>query len=377
MMPRSEFLNMLRDAGVEFISGVPDTLLNDLCLALEAEWHRAGHVIAANEGNAIAIAAGHHLATGLVPLVYMQNSGLGNALNPLASLADVDVYAIPLVLLIGWRGHPDRSDWPQHHRQGIITPRLLAELGVPYHEVGPASSDVGSAVQWAVRTAESRSGPAAILVAPGVFDLTDKPDFSDHDDRSSISREQAIAAVLDVAPSDALFVATTGRASRELRALRMTRGEDTHHDFLNVGAMGHASSIAAGLALGQPQHPVICFDGDAALLMHMGALATNASLRLENLIHIVLNNGAHESVGGQPALGQRINLTSIASAAGFSSVVGPIATTEELHRGVVASLNGGGPAFIDMWIRPGMRSDMPKLLFNPSDAKALMRGYLQ
>lgn len=375
MVEPEEFLNRFRSAGVEFISGVPDTLLNDLCLAIGNTWPSSSHTIAANEGTAIAMAAGQHLATDSVPLVYMQNSGLGNALNPIASLLDVNVYAIPLVLLIGWRGHPNEVDWLQHRRQGAITTRLLSDLGVPHRIIGPHSTDALDDADWAVQSAKDRSGPTALLVTRGVFDRGAKSDFSDSEGEFRVSREEAIAGVLDVAPSDSVVVATTGRASRELSDIRSARGEGLRHDFLNIGAMGHASALAAGIALGRPNRTVICLDGDAAVLMHMGSLAINASLNLKNFIHIVLNNGSHESVGGQPSLGHRVDLTAVAAAVGYQTSEGPTNTVDGLQGVFRKLMKRGGPAFIDMRIRRGMRRDMPKLIFHPAESKShLMDG---
>ena len=377
MVEPDEFLRHLQSAGVEYITGVPDTLLNDFCLAVEKSWPSSGHTIAVNEGNAIAMAAGQHLATGSVPLVYMQNSGLGNALNPIASLLDVDVYAIPMVLLIGWRGHPDEMDWVQHRRQGAITASVLADLGVPQRVIGPHGTDALDDVDWAVQAARNRSGPTALFVTRGVFDRVAKSDFSDYAVEFPLSREEAIAGVLDVAPSDCVIVATTGRAARELSEIRSARGERLERDFLNVGAMGHASAIAAGIALGKPSRTVICLDGDAAVLMHMGSLTINASLNLKNFIHIVLNNGSHESVGGQPSLGHRVSLTAVAEAVGYQTVAGPVSTSGELEQAVRHSLKRAGPAFIDMRIRRGMRTSMPRLAFDPEELKKRLMDSLK
>ncbi|MFC2087938.1 thiamine pyrophosphate-binding protein, partial [Bacteroidota bacterium] len=246
MIDQKKFLDHLQTTGVEFITGVPDTLLNDFCLNVEAQWPRDRHVIAANEGNAIALAAGYHLVTGSVPLVYMQNSGLGNAINPLISLTSKEVYSIPMVLLIGWRGAPDNKDWAQHKKQGELTPVLLDSLDIPYQVIDNDGVDAFNSTRWAVLNAQKLNGPVALLANKGVFEKGKKIETDNQDNRYKMSRENAIECVLKCVPEDTIFVATTGRASRELYELRNLSGTGHDMDFLNVGAMGHASSISTG-----------------------------------------------------------------------------------------------------------------------------------
>ena len=369
MIDLQQYLSCLKNSGVEFISGVPDTLLNDLCLAIESEWPKDKHVLAANEGNAIGLAAGYHMATGTVPIAYMQNSGLGNATNPLISLTDPEVYAIPMVLLIGWRGDPGSSDWPQHKRQGELTPVFLNSLKIPYRVLEGDAENAIENTEWAIKTAAEGGHPTALLAKKGVFEKGEKARFTPADSEYIMSREEAMAAVLDCAPKDAIYIATTGRATRELHELRNVRGEGHCNDFLNVGAMGHASSIAAGIASAHPERTVICFDGDAAALMHMGSFAINASLNLPNFLHIVLNNGVHESVGGQTSVGYTANYTGIARAAGYQTGEATVDTESGLQAAVRERLAAGGPAFIDMRIRKGMRDDLPKLIITPVEIK--------
>jgi phosphonopyruvate decarboxylase len=376
MIDLQKYLTCLKDSGVQFISGVPDTLLNDLCLAIESDWPKDKHVLAANEGNAIALAAGYQIATGTVPIAYMQNSGLGNATNPLISLTDNTVYAIPMVMLIGWRGDPGSSDWPQHKRQGELTPEFLDALKIPYRILEGDAENAIEDTEWAIQTAAATGHPTALLAKKGVFEKGEKARFTPADSEYTLSREEAMAAVLDCAPKDAICVATTGRATRELHELRNVRGEGHSNDFLNVGAMGHTSSIAAGIASAHPERTVICFDGDAAALMHMGCFAINASLNLPNFLHIVLNNGVHESVGGQTSVGHQADYTGIARAAGYKT--GPAAVTNkaDLQAAVSERLAQGGPAFIDMRIRKGMRTDLPKLIITPVDVKKQLMSEL-
>ena len=368
MIDLSSFYQLLGEEGVGFVTGVPDTLLNDFCLGLEAAWPENHHIIAANEGNAVALAAGYHLATGSVPLVYMQNSGLGNAMNPLISLVDPAVYSIPMVLLIGWRGESGSGDWPQHERQGELTPVLLNDLRIPHRTLHADEAAVAEATQWALRTARETQRPTALLVRKGVLAKKEKAGF-DADQAYQVSREQAIDAVLNSAPANSLFVATTGRATRELHALRELRGEPHDQDFLNVGAMGHALSIATGIAVAKPRRTVICLDGDGATIMHLGSLLVSARSGLPNLLHIVLNNGAHESVGGQATAGFSADLARVASAAGYRTA-GPLSTVAELIQAVVSLAAEPHPGFIEMRIRKGMRTDMPVLRCDLASCKA-------
>ena len=369
MIDLAQFYQLLKAEGIDFVTGVPDTLLNDFCLGLDAVWPGGRHVIAANEGNAVALAAGYHLASNTTPLVYMQNSGLGNALNPLISLVDPAVYSIPLVLLIGWRGEPGSSDWPQHQRQGELTPVLLDHLGIPYQVLEAEQALVGDAACWAIRTAREHQRPTALLVRKGVLARKEKAGFDALGQEYSLSREEAIRIILASAPRDALYVASTGRITRELHAIRADLGLPHDHDFLNVGAMGHALSIAAGIAAACPDRIVICLDGDGAALMHLGSLPVTAKLPLPNLIHVVLNNGAHESVGGQPTAGYDAKLTAIAAASGYVTLQFHVETSEGLSQAVEQMSESEGPSFIEMRIRKGMRSDMPILRMNPQAAK--------
>jgi phosphonopyruvate decarboxylase len=369
MINLPSFYQLLKNEGVRFVTGVPDTLLNDFCLGLDAHWPSPSHVIAANEGNAVALAAGHHLASGAIPLVYMQNSGMGNAMNPLISLTDAAVYSIPLVLLIGWRGEPGSGDWPQHQRQGELSPILLDALNIPYQVLDPDEVRCAQSASWAVRTAAESQRPTALLVRKGVLALKEKAGFDVASQKYQLSREDAIRTILAAAPIDTIFVASTGRITRELHAIREELGQPHDHDFLNVGAMGHALSIAAGIAAAHPERRVICFDGDGAAIMHLGSLPVTANLQLPKLIHIVLNNGAHESVGGQPTTGYAVDLTAIASAAGFLTPKTHLESAEQVRGTIGQILGANRPSFVEVRIRKGMRADMPVLRMIPKVQK--------
>ncbi|NLZ95172.1 MAG: phosphonopyruvate decarboxylase [Bacteroidales bacterium] len=330
MIDPKRFCDILGRQGVKFYTGVPDSLLNDFCLYLERTFSSDQHIITANEGNAIALAAGYHVATGTIPFVYMQNSGIGNAVNPLVSLTYKKVYAIPMILLIGWRGAPEVSDWAHHKKQGELTPTLLDDLEIPYRIVDNDQVDIEDLSSWATKTARELSSPVAIVARKGVFALSEKFDFNQLVQKYSLSREDAIGIIVDTLPNSTLYVATTGRATRELFEIRNQRGEGHEHDFLNVGAMGHASSIATGLAIAQKNRLVVCLDGDASAIMHMGSMATIGAIKRSNLLHVVLNNGVHESVGGQTSAGYAINMTMLAESLGYKTVKKPIETKDEL-----------------------------------------------
>lgn len=369
MIELDQFYNLLKAEGGDFITGVPDTLLNDFCLGLDVAWPDAHHIIAANEGSAIALAAGYHLASGATPIVYMQNSGLGNALNPLISLVDPAVYSIPMVMLVGWRGEPGTSDWPQHQRQGELTPVLLDDLDIPYKVLEADQTKVGDAACWAMRTARATKRPTALLVRKGVLAKKEKAGFDTLGQPYALSREEAIRTILAAAPANCIYVASTGRITRELSAIRDELGQPHDQDFLNVGAMGHTLSITAGIALAQPDRSVICLDGDGAALMHLGALPVTAQLPLRNLIHVVLNNGAHESVGGQPTVGHDANLTAMAAASRYSTLQTCVETAEGLTQAIKKMLSADGPSFVEARILKGMRSDMPVLKMEPQREK--------
>jgi phosphonopyruvate decarboxylase len=371
MIDQIKFQRCLKEEGVEFITGVPDTLLNEFCLSVHANWPHKRHVIAANEGNAIGLAAGFYLTNKSVPFVYMQNSGMGNTLNPLMSLTNKEVYSIPMVLLIGWRGDPKVKDHAQHVKQGELTPVLLEALGIPYKIIENENEDnhAFEATRWAISEAKRSSSPTALIARKGVFEKGEKEDLSKQESEYPLYREDVIEKLLDHLPEDTLYIASTGRATRELYYLRKKREESHANDFLNIGAMGHSSSIAVGMALSQTKRLVVCLDGDAAAIMHMGALAVSGNLELPNFIHVVMNNGVHESVGGQPSVGLKINFTQIAKYSGYKTVDSPIKDGQELLTSVDKLLDKGGPFFIEVFIRKGMRSKLPPLDIIPKDLK--------
>ena len=375
MVVQEQLFHALEDMGIRFFTGVPDSLLNDFCLYLCGHFTKEQHVMAANEGNAIGIAAGHYLATGSIPVVYMQNSGIGNATNPLLSLTHPCVYSIPLILVVGWRGDPSVKDHAQHKKQGELTPVLLEDMDIPY-EILDDENTVVEKFKWAHEKAKETSAPVALIAKKGI--LTQKEKHQEYPDSMLMNREEAISAVIDVFGKDAIYLATTGRATRELHEQLSAHGISHNVEFLNVGSMGHLSSIALGMAIAQPKKKFVVFDGDAAAVMHMGSLATIGRYRPGNLIHIVLNNGVNESVGGQPSAGQIVHLTQVAKACGYSTLGKELSTKEELQDAVRNFPDGVSPSFFDVFVRQGIRKDMPKLSINhQSDKKSLMDNLLK
>ncbi len=361
------FSDNLQDSGIEFITGVPDTLLNDFCLHIEDFWSKDRHVIAANEGNAIGLAAGYHLATGTIPLVYMQNSGIGNTVNPLLSLTHGQVYRMPMILLIGWRGELGRNDHAQHKKQGEVTPLLLETMDIPYKVVPDNTEEALSILTWAIDVAITSNCPVALLATKGVFEKGEKAGFNSENEQQ-LSREEAINVVLDSIPENAIVVASTGRATRELYELRNIRNESHENDFLNVGAMGHTSSIALGIAMAT-EREVVCIEGDSSAIMHLGSFSTTGLMKPSNFFHIVLNNGVHESVGGQKSAGFNIDLTEIAKHCGYVTIEKSVKTIEEINTAIKTLKNSDGPAFMEIIIRKGIRKDMPPLRFDLLNSK--------
>ena len=320
MINVDRFTNELADAGVTFFTGVPDSLLKSFC-AYVTDTCGANHMIAANEGGAVGLAAGHYLATGKPALVYMQNSSQGNAVNPLASLADPDVYSIPMVLLVGWRGEPGVKDEPQHVKQGKVTLSLFKTLGIPTEVLPEDESEALELTQRMVERAKSEKRPVALVVRKGLFaeyKLQNKVA-----DIAELKREDAIQGILSALPDDAVVVSTTGMISREVYETRERLGQDHARDFLTVGSMGHAIMIALGIAKTQPTRKVICIDGDGASIMHLGNMAVCGQSGCSNLTHIVLNNAAHDSVGGQPTVGGQIDFEKIAEELGYNVLQSP------------------------------------------------------
>lgn len=364
-MQARQFIDIL---GADFYTGVPDSQLKALCSYLLRRYgvDPKHHVIAANEGNCAALAAGYHLATGKVPVVYMQNSGEGNIVNPVASLLHDDVYGIPMIFVIGWRGEPGVKDEPQHVYQGRITCQLLKDLGIDYTIVSPETTvEEAEQAMEGFRAQLAQGRDVAFVIRKEA--LTDSGKVENRNRRTLI-REDVIRTIAACSEGDPI-VSTTGKASRELFEIREQRGEGHENDFLTVGSMGHASSIALGIASQKEQTTVWCIDGDGAALMHMGALAVIGACRPDNLVHIVIDNEAHETVGGMPTVSPAIQLAGIARDCGYAYTA-EIDTMEALVSELKAARARKQLTFLQVHCALGSRKDLGRPTTTPKQNKA-------
>lgn len=372
-MDISTFMKELKYLGAEFFTGVPDSQLKYLCNYLIDEYGVSEHhIIAANEGNCVGIAAGYYLATNKIPVVYMQNSGIGNATNPIVSLLNKKVYGIPCIFIIGWRGEPGKKDEPQHIVQGEITTNLLTDLGINYYIIDENSSRE--------ELLKKREEEKSILEEGNSIAFLIKKDAFIGDDRKYINnylltREEAIEEIIQFAKED-IIVSTTGKISRELFEVREKKQLSHKYDFLTVGSMGHASSIALGISLNKPNTKVWCIDGDGALLMHMGALAVIGANSPKNLIHIVINNESHESVGGIPTVANKINLSNIAKGCGYDEVYS-INSKEELIQTLIKTKEMKKLVFIEVKVSMITRKDLGRPTKTPQENKINFMKYIQ
>ena len=352
--------------GADFYTGVPDSQLRALCDYLMDTYgiDTRHHVIAANEGNCTALAAGYNLATGKVPVVYMQNSGEGNIINPVASLLNDKVYAIPVIFVVGWRGEPGVHDEPQHIFQGEVTVKLLEDMGIPVFTVRKETTpqECGE-VMGRFREDLDRGRNVAFVIAKGALSYDHKVTYKND---NMMSREEIIRHIIKAAGND-MIVSTTGKASRELFEIREQENSDHGHDFLTVGSMGHSSSIALGIACNSERR-IWCIDGDGAALMHMGAMAVTGSVRPKNMIHIVINNSAHETVGGMPTVAGDIDLVGVAKACGYPYAV-CVSDPKELDRELEAVSSGEELSFIEVKCAIGARDDLGRPTTTPAENK--------
>jgi phosphonopyruvate decarboxylase len=297
------------DNSIDFFSGVPDSLLKEFCFCIDDRAAKQKHIIAANEGNAIALAAGYHLATDKIPLVYMQNAGFGNAINPLLSLCDRNVYSIPMLIVIGWRGEPEVGDEPQHVKQGKVTLKLFDLLDIPYRIMPDTNSEVKDCLDHLIKIASEKKTPVALVVKKNTF--KEYKVGQKKDTLFELTREESIKLIVGKLNPVDIVVSTTGKTSRELYEYREQLQQGHNKDFLVIGSMGHSSQIALAIALEKPLRQVFCLDGDGSVIMHMGSLAIIGSQKVSNFKHIIINNGSHDSVGGQPTVGFSISFVNI------------------------------------------------------------------
>lgn len=371
------FYDSLMSYGIDFYAGVPDSLLKNLCAYITDHTDENHHIIAANEGGAMGLAAGHYLATGKPACVYMQNSGEGNIINPLASLTDRDVYHIPVLLVIGWRGKPGVHDEPQHVKQGKVTTGLLNVMGIDYEVLSKDEDKAAKQIEKAAKALQNKD-VFALVIEKDTFEDYKLQKVEQND--LTMSREEAIQTVAAALGEKDCIVSTTGMISRELFEYRSAMKQGHERDFLTVGSMGHASQIALGIALSQPDRKVWCFDGDGASIMHMGNMAIVANKAPKNYIHVVFNNGAHDSVGGQPTVGLHIDLPAVAKAVGYKSTIS-VDNKEELER-QLSTLNSQlstqeGPILLEIRVRKGNRKDLGRPTTTPIQNKEALMEFLK
>ncbi|MBO6255061.1 MAG: phosphonopyruvate decarboxylase [Bacteroidaceae bacterium] len=366
------FIEALREKGIDCFAGVPDSLLKNICAYITDHFDAEHNIIAANEGAAVGLAAGHYLATGLPACVYMQNSGEGNIINPLASLTDQEVYNIPVLLLIGWRGRPGVHDEPQHVKQGKVTTGLLNVMGVNYEVLSKEEDKAAKQIEKAAKALANKEVFALVI---------EKDTFEDYKLQNvevndlTMTREEAIQAVAAALGEKDCIVSTTGMISRELFEYRAAMNQGHERDFLTVGSMGHASQIALGIALAKTDRKVWCFDGDGAAIMHMGSMAIVANKAPKNYVHVVFNNGAHDSVGGQPTVGLKIDLPRIARAVGYKHTYS-VTTKEDLEDILPEIKNIDGLVLLEVKVKKGNRKDLGRPTTTPIQNKEALMEFL-
>ena len=367
------FIEKLRENGIDCFAGVPDSLLKNICAYITDHCDAEHNIIAANEGAAVGIAAGHYLATGKSACVYMQNSGEGNIINPLASLTDEEVYNIPVLLLIGWRGRPGVHDEPQHVKQGKVTTGLLNVMGVNYEVLSKEEDKAEKQIAKAIKALKNKEVFALVI---------EKDTFEDYKLQNvevndlTMSREEAIQTVAAALGEKDCIVSTTGMISRELFEYRAGMNQGHERDFLTVGSMGHASQIALGIAMAKPDRKVWCFDGDGAAIMHMGSMAIVANKAPKNYVHVVFNNGAHDSVGGQPTVGLKIDLPAVAKAVGYTNAFS-VENKEDLLEALRTVKMVEGPVLLQVCVKKGNRKDLGRPTTTPIQNKEALMFFLK
>lgn len=371
-MKVESFVNII---GADFYTGVPDSQLKALCDYLMdiygIDAHH--HIIAANEGNCVALAAGYHLATGKIPVVYMQNSGEGNIINPLSSLLHEKVYAIPVIFVIGWRGEPGIHDEPQHLYQGEITTKLLEDMGVPYFIIGKETTEnelLAIVNEWKQFLIKGK--PVAFVIQKGALAYSKRAEYKNG---NAINREEVIRHIIKITGTEPI-ISTTGKISRELYENREFNQQSHKYDFLTVGSMGHSSSIALGVAINSPDTKIWCIDGDGALLMHMGAMAVIGANAPANMVHIIINNNAHDTVGGMPTVAEKVDIVALAKACNYPKAVS-VNDFESLDRELESAKACDTLCLIEVKCAIGAREDLGRPATSARKNKEDFMEYLQ
>ena len=368
-----KLITQLKKVKVDFYSGVPDSQLKPLCNYLINTYGISNnHIIAANEGNAVALAAGYHLSIGKIPCVYLQNSGLGNIINPVTSLLNDKVYGIPCIFVVGWRGEPNVHDEPQHLFQGEITLKMLDVIDIAYMVIDKETTEKNLEEKMITFKSLLDLGKSvAFVVKKGGLSYDGKIEYKNS---NSTLREEIIRTITGVAKED-IMISTTGKTSRELFEIREQNGQSHKYDFLTVGSMGHSSSIALAIALNKPNTRVWCIDGDGAALMHMGAMAVIGARSPGNFIHVIINNASHDSVGGQPTVAKNMNLGQIALSCGYKASYYAV-DLNELNVVLSKIEEKQGPIFIEVKSAIGARDDLGRPTTTPIENKTAFMEYL-
>lgn len=374
MIRPSYFYDLLIKNGTDFFAGVPDSLLKNFCAYVTDNAPSEKHIISANEGSATALACGYHMATGKIPMIYMQNSGEGNMVNPMLSLADRDVYSIPMLIVIGWRGEPGVHDEPQHVKQGKVTCDLLDAMKIPYEVLSENEAELPGQFEKAYKYIKENNAQYAFVIRKNTFD--EYKLVNNIPVEGKMSREEAIEKIMLSADDKTAFVSTTGMASRELYELRDKHNQAHDRDFLTVGGMGHCSQIALAIAINKADRQVYCIDGDGASIMQMGGMATIGTRNPSNMVHFVMNNGAHDSVGGQPTVGRQIDLCAIAAGCGYENVV-KVETPEELDAVLHDDETKSKLTFVEVLVTKGARKDLGRPKSTPVQNKEALMEFLK
>lgn len=369
-----EVKELIKVIDSDFYTGVPDSQLRSLCDYLIDTYgiDKKHHVIGVNEGNCVALAAGYHLATGKVPVVYMQNSGEGNIINPVASLLNDKVYAIPMIFIIGWRGEPGIHDEPQHIYQGEVTIKLLDVMGIDSFVISKDTTinELNNKMEE-FKKILSQGKNVAFVIKKGSLDYSKKVVYQNN---NKMNREEIINHIVQVSGEDPI-ISTTGKASRELFEIREKNHQSHKYDFLTVGSMGHSSTIGLGIAINKPNNKVWCIDGDGAALMHLGSMSLIGSIKPNNMIHILINNGAHETVGGMPTVATNIDFIKIAEACGYENVIS-VSSFKELDRELMLAKKNNSLTFIEVKCSIGARDNLGRPTISAIENKNNFVSYL-
>ena len=367
--PKS-FLDYLIANNITFFAGIPDSLLKHFCLCVDQNTDlKDNHIITSNEGTAIGLASGYHIGTNKIPLVYMQNSGLGNAINPLLSLSGPEVYSIPMIILIGWRGEPGVKDEPQHITQGKIQLDLLDSIKTPYSIISSKTENYKDSIDTALSYIQKNNSPYVILVKKNTFSKIAQIPNQRVESKSSLKREYVLKKIISSLNKDDIIISTTGKTSREIFEIRHLNKDSHDNDFLTIGSMGHCSSIALGIAKSNPNLNVYCIDGDGAMIMHMGALSTIGQQLPDNLNHILINNFAHESVGGQKTASNIIDFNLLSKSMNYKNYI--LANDEETLEKLIKKLSNNleNPTLFEIQVQTGSRSNLGRPTITPKKNK--------